>query len=126
MDRITEVSDGSPRKALVLLNQVVCLKTEADQLDCILKSDTSIQAIEIAKAMINRSTWEKVSTILKGVEDDPEGVRRLVLAYATKVLLGGGAMAPRAYLVIEAFKFDFFNSGKAGLAAACFEVINQK
>lgn len=129
IDRIAEVADGSARKALVLLGQCIDIKDEDEQLEAILASDSKRQAIEVAKLLMNpRTKWPDVAKVLKEVEDEPEMIRRLVLAYARGVLLGGGGLSGRAFLVINAFR-DFFgdaNAGHAVLAASCWEVVTTK
>lgn len=126
-DKIAEQADGSPRKALVILQQVIHLKTEEEQLEAVLKADSKTQAIEIARTLINpRAKWPELKKLLGEVEDEPETVRRLVLGYASKVLLGGGKLAPRAFLVVCAFENNFYDSGKSGLIRACYEVLGPK
>lgn len=124
IERISDVADGSARDALVILNQVSGL-SEDEQLDAVQKASVRQQAIEIARALINPKTkWNQMAKILREVDDEPEGIRYLVLAYATSVLLkGGGKMADRAYLIIDAFSDNFFDSKRAGLVAACYEVL---
>lgn len=126
-DRIVECADGSARKALVLLNQVINLDGEETQLSAVLSSDTKHQSIEIARAILNpRARWADVAKLLKAIDEEPEAIRRLVLAYASSVILGGGKLAPRAYLIVSAFRDHFFDCGKAGLVAAAYEVVAAK
>ena len=125
-DRIIEVADGSARKALVLLHHALGLDTEAEQLKVILSSDLKTQAIEIARALINKDKWAKVAGIVKGLEgEDAETLRWLVLGYAKSVLLSGGPKAPRAFELICSFESNFYDSKHAGLARACWEVTNR-
>ncbi len=129
IDRIVEVAEGSARKALVILHQVIGLKTEQEQLDAVQNSESRQQAIEIARALLNPATrWPAMAKILKEVDtSDPEGIRYLVLAYASNVMLGGGGnLLDRAYLIICAFEGNFYDSKKAGLVRACWEVIGKK
>lgn len=121
-EKIAEIADGSARKALVILNQVIGLDLK-DRMDAIQKADTKRQAIELARILIDRDgTWAKCAAILKDLEDDPEQVRRLVLGYAQAVVIGGGPRANRGQLVLDIFKNDFYTSGKPGLVWACREV----
>jgi len=125
LNKIVETSGGSAREALKLLNQVMGLKTEQEQLDAIQSSGVERQAIEIARGLMNpRMTWKDMAVILNGVDEEPEGLRHLVLAYATKSLLGNGG--ERAYHVINAFESNFYDSKKAGLVRACYEVVGKK
>ena len=56
------------------------------------------------------------------IDDEPETVRRIVLGYYKSVLLNSG-MA-HAAKVLNAFQYDFFQSGEAGLVLACYNVLN--
>lgn len=127
VDRIIEVADGSARKALVLLGQVIKIEETDKQLDCILSSDSKRQAIEIARCLMNpRGNWGEMAKILKDIEEEPESLRYMILGYATSVLLGGGKLAGRAFQIINTFESNFYDSKKAGLVRACYEVMNSK
>lgn len=128
VDKIVEHAEGSARKGLVILHQVLGLESEEDQLRAIASNDTKTQAIEIARALINpRTTWPEMCKILKGSEiDDVESVRYLVLAYCTNVLLGSGKLCGRAAQVIQSFRDNWYDSKKAGLVISCWEVISTK
>lgn len=127
IDAIVEASDGSARKALVILEQVGFLKDEKEQLSAIQSTVVdSKMAIDLARVLINPSaTWAEASKILKELQEDPEQIRYLVLGYARSVMLGGGKLAHRAYRVIDIFSENFYDSKHAGLAAACWEVLHQ-
>jgi len=127
-EKIIECSLGSARQALVLLDKIIKLDNEDEMLDAIQISSTETQAIAIARALFNFKTkWSDMAKILKATEnEEPEGVRYLVLAYAKSVLLGGGGLSRRAFIVIEHFRDNFYDSKFAGLVAACYEVINSK
>ncbi len=56
--RIVECAEGSARKAMVLLHQILHLDNEEEQLSAIMNSDSRKQAIEIAKALFNPTTRE--------------------------------------------------------------------
>jgi len=127
LEKIVEVAEGSARKALVLLDQVQHLDDEEERMNCLESADAKQEAINLARALINpRATWPEVSKILKGIQEEPEKIRHLVLAYATNVLLGGGKLSIRAYHIINSFQANFFDSKRAGLVAACFEVLHAK
>lgn len=127
IDRIIEHSEGGGRKALVLLNAVLNIENEDDQLNTIVKSDVRAQAIELARILIFKApTWSEVAKIIEGLDEEPESLRRMILGYAASVLLKGGKGADRAFFLIDVFKESFFNSGKAGLVAACYAVSKTK
>lgn len=123
IEKAAGISDGSPRKALVLLQQVVGIPDKQGQLDALDAADAEQNAIEIPRALLRtNTTWKAMVAILKTCDEEPERIRRLVLSYATKVALGGRDSA-RAIEIIEEFEDNFFDSGKAGLTRACYNIV---
>lgn len=125
-DKIVENSDGSARRALVFLNSVMHLPTKREQLNTIVTATAELQAFEIVRALLynQRTTWKAMAAILKATEgEEPEQIRWLVLACCKTELLKAGKFAGRAYIIIDAFRDNFYESKMAGLAAACYEVI---
>lgn len=80
------------------------------------------QITDLSRALIKGEKWLKVADIIKGINSDPDKVRRAVLEYCSSALLSSNN--PRAAQVIRFFKDPFCDSGKAGLLLACYEVIN--
>ena len=87
-------AEGCPRKALVILDQIVDLKSEKDQLEAI---DTvyvkETEAIELCRLIASNTSsarrWKEMVILLKGVDKDKaETTRRIILGYLTAVLLG--------------------------------------
>jgi DNA polymerase III gamma/tau subunit len=113
--KIVEVAEGSARKALVILNQALKLKTKSQQLECIESSESQRQTIELCRKLMQPNPqWREIAPIIKNIEDDPEKVRRSVLGYAASVLLNGG-IHPKALQIIEVFSGNYYDVGKAGL-----------
>jgi DNA polymerase III gamma/tau subunit len=122
LDKIVDVSAGSARVAMQILERVLHLDDEDEQLNAVIASDANAAAIEIARALIKpRARFSDVAKVVKACEEDPEGIRRLVLAYCTTILLGAGKLAPRAAEIIDCFQDNYFDSGKAGLALSCWK-----
>lgn len=121
LDKIVELAGGSGRKALVLLHQVIGLEVEEDRLEALESARGKEQAIELARALLGKKPWSEVSALLKGIPDDPEGLRRMIFSYAGSVLLNGGK-APRAAFLMEEFRDPFFDAGTARgmLTLACY------
>lgn len=126
VDAIITAAEGSPRKALVVFEKVMQLDSEKEQLEAVASTDVKNKAIELARALMFAPQWANIAAILKGLDDDPESLRRMVLAYATTVLLGGGRNGNRAEFVLENFVDPFYDSGKAGLVLACWRTANEK
>ena len=117
---ITEHGEGSPRRALVLLEQVMEAETMGDAMAIISSESVSPEVIDLCRALVNKAPWKDVATLLKGVREESEGVRRAILGYANSTLLRSG-MA-RAFEIIDVFKESLFASGKPGLTAMCYEI----
>lgn len=121
LDTISKTSEGMPRQALTTLEKVLDLP--AKQMIRAAKQAVNIesQSIDLCKALIARNSWDKVSKILKGLDkEEPESIRRGVLGYANSALLNG---KQDAYLVLDAFREPFYNTGKSGLTLACYEAL---
>jgi len=118
---IINVSEGSPRAALVALDKVIDL--DADEVETALAQIKTVEAatIELCRALLKNEKWAKVSRILKGLKDEePERVRRAVLGYMSAVMLGSNNGRPS--IIISEFLDNFYDSGRAGLTLACWNV----
>jgi DNA polymerase III gamma/tau subunit len=131
LERIAQVSESSARKAMVILDAVINLDNEEDQHKAIANADVKKVAFDLIKVMMpfkGKANWSEVATVLKSIEDEePEGIRQMVLSIARGQLLKGGPMAGRAFHVINCFRDPFYenkNAGNAYLAAACWDVVN--
>ena len=126
IDKIIDNSDGSARKALVHLDSVINLKTKQEQLNAIVTASAETQAFDIVRALLYKqnTNWKQMSKVLKETEgEDPEQIRWLVLACCKTEILKAGKFAARAYVIIDAFRDNFYDCKMAGLCAACYEVI---
>jgi len=125
IDKIIEYSNGSARKALVLLNQIVVLEDEEEMLEAIKATSVEEQGKLIAKALLNsRTKWTEMAIILKKtMNEEPESIRWMILGYARNVMLSGGKLTSRAYLITEAFRDNFYDSKWTGVVNACYEII---
>ena len=123
MDKLIEIAEGSPRKSLILLQQIAGIDDPEEQRDCLKKQDVEKDAIDLCRSLINpRGRWKDVAKLLKELEHDPEQIRRTVLGYCGSILLKGGNMAPRAMMIFDAFRENLFDTGKPGLIAAAYEM----
>lgn len=131
VDQLVEAAEGSARKALVILEQVGQLEDEEDQLKAIQTVSYSKEdAITLCRHLCNpRVNWADVGKVLQGLKDqeqDTEGIRYAVLGYFRSILVKGGPLAPRAFMIIDIFSRNFYDSKHAGLTAACWEVTHAK
>ena len=109
------------------MHQVAQLKTKEQQLSAISRADHKSESVMIARALIDtKTTWRDMAKVLRECDiEEPEKIRHLVLVYCTRVLLGGKPNL-RAAMVIDYFRGHFYDSKKAGLIHACFEVVGSK
>lgn len=129
IEKIVEAADGSGRMALVLLEMALTQPDEESQLEIIQSADVRGQAIDLCRALMGERgrppQWNVVAKCVKAItDDDPEKVRRMVLGYFTTILLSGGRNAQRAAQVIDAFRDNYFDTGKAGLALSAYTACN--
>ncbi len=126
-DKIVDLADGSPRKALVLLNQVLGEGDVEKALAALAGGVAESEAIELARLLTSpKPSWAACSKVLKtlpDLESQAEGIRRLILAYMSSIALGGGKLSGRAVDCIDLFREPYFNCGKAGLIADCYQAV---
>ncbi len=128
LSSLVEGSGGSARQALVYLNAIYRLDNERDMLIALERDELEAQAIDIARALMNSNTrWTKVASILKRSKElDPEGIRRLIIAYTASVLLNDPHQAPMCRDIIYTFRENYFDCGFSGLCADCYEVYSKE
>ena len=124
LDQIAVDALGSARSALVILDMIIDLPEE--QMLKAAKQTAAKQnaVIELCRLLFRKPKWDDVAAMVKGLEqEDPEGMRRMIMGYCSSVMLGGGPMAPKAWVVMDAFGEPFYDCPKARLVKACFEVV---
>jgi DNA polymerase III gamma/tau subunit len=128
LDKIVDFAAGSGRRALVELEKVTGLP-EDERVDAVGAAGAERAAFDLVKALLpwkGKPQWTEVARVLKDVEDqEPEGLRQLVLSAARSALLKSGS--PQAYVTIDCLREPFWdqNSGRALLAARCYEAVLQ-
>jgi len=115
--KIAAKAEGAYGIALKQLEQVMGNSDE----DLLELSEKESLPIDLARGLISSKGWKTISEILKNLKGaDPEGTRRLVLNYATTVLLNTGSTI--SYNVVAVFSEPVYDSGFAGLCRACYRV----
>lgn len=119
---IVKEAEGCPRDALLMIEQARGVEGTEEVMEAIRSAKVAeSQVIDLCRALIGKSDWGQIATILKDLNtDDYEKVRRAVLGYCSSVLLNKANN--RAALIIDCFRDPYFNTGKAGLVASCYEV----
>lgn len=123
-DQIIQDAFGLPRNALQILEAVLNVPAEKRLEVAQQTAEVKSESIELCRALVNPTSWKKVSNILEGLKDeDAEGIRRHILAYCQSVVLSGGDKADIANDVIEAFWDPLYNIGYPGLVSLCYSII---
>lgn len=120
---ISEKCEGSPRKALVLLEKIIGMEeNEARQVikKGIQEEDKNV--IDLCRALLGKDTnWGAITKIIKELQSqDIESVRWAVMGYMSSVLLSG-KRNDKAAIILEAFSEPFYDSGKNGLVLASYQ-----
>lgn len=128
VQKIAECSYGSVRRALVWLERVAPLETEAERLAAIVPDKLEKSSDDLVKLLCrfgSKPTWKEVALLLREMKQfDPEEVRRRVLGYANTIALIGNVESQRACQVISAFRESYINTGAAGLTDSCFYAVS--
>lgn len=115
---IIDCANGSPRDALVLLEQIISVTDVKEQKSLLKKSLIEHDSIEICRLLMKGGSWKEISLVYKGIKDnDSENMRRLILGYMKTVLLSANneKNMARASEVINLMKDDLFASGESEL-----------
>lgn len=117
VDAIAENSGGSPRQALVFLEECLYCETVGDALKTMRSAAKSKELIDFCRALVSGrvTTWAEASRHLKALEfADPETTRILIANYVAVVLLNtkGDKDARRLMALLECFDSPFNQSDK--------------
>jgi DNA polymerase III gamma/tau subunit len=126
LEKITELSNGSPGIALKYLDMVIDMKEEKEALNLLKSSGTSENdVLELCRALVDfkvndKTRWNKVRKILKDFKGDAESARRPILGYLNSCILSNSE-GDNFAIIMDEFKNNFYDSGKAGLSLACYK-----
>lgn len=126
VDAIIEKSEGIPRTALKLLDKVRDMKDKDKAMELIesegsLESD-DLEIIQFCRTLYGKpNDWNGISAQLKIMKTkDVETVRRTVLGYCNAILMNKADA--KAATIISYMAENFYDSGLAGLALACYQI----
>jgi len=118
--KLAEIAEGSARKALVLLQQILGIEEDEAKLKILQNADVQQAAIEIARGVMAKKQWSHIANIIKNCDEEPETIRWMMLGYFSTVALGGGKLSDRAIAVMEEFQDNYFDTKRAGLIMSCY------
>jgi DNA polymerase-3 subunit gamma/tau len=123
LDQIVQDSQGHPRNAINILEQVLCVDPEKQLQVARRSAEQQSQIIELCRALIAKKRWKEIAGILSGLKEgnDAESIRRMVLGYCQAILLKGENT--QAGLVMECFIPNTYDVGFPGIVFACYSSI---
>ena len=122
IEQITQDSQGHPRNALQILEQVLSTPKKRRLTIAQQAAIEQSESIALCRALMKKQGWSEVKKILQGLKgQDAEGIRRVVIGYASSVLLNTDNAV--AGLILEAFQEPTYNMGFPGIVLACYTVI---
>jgi DNA polymerase-3 subunit gamma/tau len=125
-DAISKASNGCPRQALMLLEQIQEIENPQDVLEYLSQAETmKKEVIDLCKEIISvrPQRWANCVKIYQGVDTDSESIRLSILGYVKKVLLGTTNLeeAGRMAEIISVFEKNTYSGGAASLVKMLFE-----
>lgn len=121
LDDISDASEGSARRSLVILDKVKNL-AGADRSAAISLQEEDREGIELCRAILKGKGWSSVAKVLREVKGEPESLRWAVMRYCKTILLKKDDW--HAYHVLTCFEQPFYDSKDNGLVRACYEAIH--
>jgi DNA polymerase III gamma/tau subunit len=127
LEKVISISDGSVGVALKYLDTIIDLENEQDAIDALDEATyRESSVLDVCQTILDgrvgfSAKWKRMQRVLdpKSLVGEPEQIRRGVLTYFEKVMLGDRAGSD----VAEAmgwFLDPTFNTGRAGIVHACW------
>jgi len=127
IELIATMAEGCPRQVLVILDQVIDVES-SERLKIIKRTKIEEkQIIDLCRELLNSNvTWSSIVDtlkILKTNEVDPEAIRRTIISYMDKVLLGKDN--PKAFLINNILlNNNFYVNPRASLHLSLYEILH--
>jgi len=121
--RISQASEGVPRSALLLLNEVKGLKSDEDKKEVIdnWSLDEHPGINKLCQAFLKGAAYKEVMKLAKDITEDPERIRRAILNYMSKVLQNNPNQ--KAAFIMDNCWESWYWTGKAGLFLSCYHIV---
>jgi DNA polymerase-3 subunit gamma/tau len=120
IDEIINASEGCPREAVKILDQIFDLPADK-MLEAIQQTEVEREVRDLCQAMLKGQDWNQLRQIISKMPNiDAEKDRQAVIHYMKAVALKSPASAGRAALIFDCFRETFFYTGTAGLAFAAY------
>ena len=125
-EAIAKVSQGCPRQALMLLEQIQEIDNPEEVIEYLSTAETAKkEVIELCREIISLrpNRWTTCAKIYQSIDVDAESIRLSVLGYVKKVLLGATKFeeAGRMAELISVFEKPTYGGGAASLVRMIFQ-----
>lgn len=121
LNEIINVSDGCPREALKILDQIIDMPLDkmSEAVQDFRSADRN--TADLVKGLLNKDSWDRIRTTLKRMDlSNPENVRLAIFGWmASEVMKGEN---PLAAIIADEFKSPFYSTGKNGIIMACYKI----
>jgi DNA polymerase III subunit gamma/tau len=120
--KIADVSEGCPRDALKILDQVIDLEPDKmkEAVDNFSYGDKETK--DLYNMLAKKQGWKRISAVISQMDlSNPESARRGMIGYAASIVMSSGDKT--AALIFDCFKEPVYNTGKAGFEMAAFRAM---
>ena len=119
--QILNQTENNPRESIKMLETLTGVSVE-NQPDLIKGfGKDRREAVELCRALLSGADWQQIANIIKGMDAEPESVRRMVVGYMTKVLLSSNNLT--AYAALTIFDNLPVGCGRAGIVRGSYQVL---
>ena len=120
IDEIVAASDGCPREALVILDQIIDLDPK-DMVAAIQQNEAARETKELCQLLLKGADWNQLRKVLKGLKGvEPERARQAVIHYMQAVAWNSPGQADRCAYVFDCFRENVFYTGMPGISFAAY------
>lgn len=123
LKKIADASDGCPRDALKILDQIVDM--EPSEMEGAINSFAYYekQVLDLYNGLMKKDPWKRISSVLAQIDlSNTEVPRRAMIGLAASRMIRGEDDV-RAALIYEAFKEPYYNNGKAGFIFSVYRAM---
>jgi len=120
--KIAEASDGCPRDALRILDQII--DVESKEMESAIASFVygEKQVFDLYNALERKDDWKRLSSILGQMDlSNPESARRAIIGLASSRIMK--SEEKMAVFIYDAFKEPFYSTGKPGFVFAAYRAM---
>ena len=129
---IVDNSEGIPRNALVMLDQVKGLENiEKINEIILLSSEDESDVRELCRVVFKGEKWKEALRLVDRLNSDPEKIRRALLGYLSAVLRMKFSKSenvkpdPRVIKMMDLFLVPFYDTGLPGLIHALAKIFSK-